>query len=60
MLSSQTSAEGSVLIVYPGGSDQKIRIVTPLGFVREQSEDANDAVDTVSRDVIAKVGDSRG
>ena len=48
MLSSQTSAEGSVLIVYPGGSDQKIRIVTRLGFVREQSEDANDAVDTVS------------
>jgi hypothetical protein len=48
MLSSQTSAEGSVLIVYQGGSDQKIRIVTPLGFVREQSEDANDAGDTIS------------
>ena len=55
MLLSQTSVEGSVLIVYPGGADRKIRIVTPLVFVREQSEDANDAVDTV---VVAGVGSS--
>ena len=54
-LSTYTTPEGSILIVYPANAGHEIRTLTPAAFVREQLVGTNDPVATV---VIAGVGSS--
>jgi hypothetical protein len=54
-LSAHNNPEGSVLIVFPGGSGTRIRNLMPRDFVLEQHQGGGDAVDSV---VVTGVGSS--
>ena len=54
-LAAHAGPEGAVLVVHPGASDEAIRRVAPVDFVREQQTPGGVAVDTV---VVAGVGSS--
>ncbi len=54
-LSAYAEPEGSVLVVHPGESKQRIRTLAPLEFVQQHGNGTGDAVDAIA---VAGVGSS--